>query len=186
MSYRDILPRKSTVTLQTSPSGLQLKLDGQPVTAPHSFVGVVGITRSLEAVSPQTIGSTTYVFGSWSDGGATSHSISTPSTNTTYTAVYSAGAGDTTPPTVSITSPAQGATVARKSTVTLRATATDNVGVVRVEFYVNGSLQCTDATADYTCNWRVPNQPNRSYQIQARAYDQAGNSASAVIQVTAR
>ena len=185
-SFRDILPRKSTVTLQTSPSGLQLKLDGQPVTAPYSFVGVVGITRTLEAVSPQTIGATTYVFGSWSDGGAASHSISTPATNTTYTAVYSASPADTTPPTVSITNPAQGATVARKSTITLSATATDNVGVVSVEFYVNGSLQCTDTSAAYTCNWRVPNQPNRSYQIQARAYDQAGNSGSALIQVTSQ
>ncbi|MCA1603591.1 MAG: PQQ-dependent sugar dehydrogenase, partial [Acidobacteria bacterium] len=58
--------------------------------------------------------------------------------------------------------------------------------VVRVEFYVNGSLQCTDTSAAYTCNWRVPNQPNRSYQIQARAYDQAGNSGSALIQVTSQ
>ncbi len=185
-SFRDILPRKSTVSLQTSPSGLQLKLDGQPVMAPHSFVGVVGITRTLEAVSPQTIGSTTYVFGSWSDGGAANHSISTPSTNTIYTASYSASTVDTTPPTVSITSPAEGATVLRKSTVVLSASATDNVGVVRVEFYVNGSLQCTDTSAAYTCSWKVPNQPNRSYQIQARAYDQAGNSASALIQVTSR
>ena len=50
---RDILPRKSTITLATNPAGLQLRLDGQPVTAPHSFVGVEGIVRSLEAVSPQ-------------------------------------------------------------------------------------------------------------------------------------
>ncbi|MDQ3668304.1 MAG: PQQ-dependent sugar dehydrogenase [Acidobacteriota bacterium] len=185
-TFRDVLPRKSTVTLQTSPSGLQLKLDGQPVAAPHAFVGVVGITRTIEAVSPQTIGATTYVFGSWSDGGAASHSISTPATNTTYTAVFSATAADTTPPTVSITNPAQGATVARKSTVTLTATAMDNVGVVRVEFYVNGSLRCTDLSAPYSCSWKVPNQPRKTHQIEAKAYDQAGNSASAVVQVTSR
>ncbi len=186
-SFRDILPRKSTVTLRTSPSGLQLKLDGQPVTAPHSFVGVVGMSRTLEAVSPQMIGSTTYVFGSWSDGQGAIHSISTPATDTTYTATYNASTADTTPPIVSITNPAQGATVIRKSTVVLSASASDNVGVVRVEFYVNGSLQCTDTSAAYTCSWKVPNQPNRSHQIEARAYDQAGNSASsALIQVTSR
>ena len=183
-SFRDILPRKSTVTLQTNPSGLQVRLDGQPVTTPHSFVGVVGITRTLEAVSPQTFGGTTYVFGSWSDGGAANHSISTPATNTTYTAAYNSA--DTTPPVVSITNPAQGSTVAKKSNVMLSAVATDNVGVARVEFYVNGSLQCTDASTPYGCNWKVPSQPNRTYQIQAWAYDQAGNSGSAVIQVTSR
>jgi glucose/arabinose dehydrogenase len=185
-SFRDILPRTSMVTLQTSPSGLQLKLDGQPITAPYSFFGVVGIIRSLEAVSPQTLGSTTYVFQSWSDGGAASHSISTPATDTTYTAFFNASPTDTTPPVVSITNPAQDATVARKSNVTLSATATDNVGVVRVEFYVNGSLQCTDSSSAYTCIWRVPNPPNRTCQIEARAFDQAGNSGSAIVQVTSR
>ena len=185
-SFRDVLPRKSTVTLQTSPAGLQLRLDGQPVTAPHSFVGVVGITRSLEAVSPQSSGGTTYVFGSWSDGGAASHSIATPAANTTYTAFYSAAPTDTTAPTVSLTNPTQGATVARKATVNLTANASDNIGVARVEFYINGGLQCTDTSAPYSCGWNVPNQPRRTYQIQATAYDQAGNSASTVIQVTSR
>lgn len=183
-SFRDILPRTSTVSLQSIPSGLQLKLDGQPITSPHSFVGVVGIDRTLEAVSPQTLSGTTYVFQSWSDGGAANHSISTPATDTTYTAAYNANSVDTTPPVVSITNPAPGSAVERKSTVTLSATASDDIGVTRVEFYVNGDLQCTAAPASYSCNWRVPNPPNRTYQIEAKAYDQAGNSGSAVIQVT--
>jgi glucose/arabinose dehydrogenase len=84
---RDIQPRKSTITLATSPTGLQLRLDGQPVTAPHSFVGVEGIVRSIEAVSPQ---GTNWVFSSWSDGGPRVHSISTPTADTTYTAQYAA------------------------------------------------------------------------------------------------
>ena len=82
---RDIQPRKSTVTLATNPAGLQLRLDGQPVTTPHSFVGVVGIVRSLEAVSPQ---GASWVFSSWSDGGARVHDISTPTADTTYTAQF--------------------------------------------------------------------------------------------------
>jgi glucose/arabinose dehydrogenase len=87
---RDIKPRKVTVTLATNPSGLQLKLDGQPVSAPYSFVGVVGIQRKLEAVSPQTVSGATRVFSSWSDGGTRVHTISTPATNRTYTARYAA------------------------------------------------------------------------------------------------
>jgi len=96
------------------------------------------------------------------------------------------GGNDTTAPTVSITNPADGATVTRKSTVSIAATANDNVGVVRVEFSINGSLQCTDTTAPYNCSWKVPNPMNRTYQIQARAFDLAGNSGSATISVVGR
>jgi glucose/arabinose dehydrogenase len=94
--------------------------------------------------------------------------------------------GDNIPPTVSIDSPAGGSTVARKTSVTITASAGDNIGVAQVEFLVNGALQCTDVSAPYSCNWRVPSPPNKTYQIQARAFDQAGNSATAAIQVTSR
>jgi glucose/arabinose dehydrogenase len=95
---------------------------------------------------------------------------------------FSAG-GDNVAPTVAITNPANNAVVARKSNVTITATATDNVGVARVEFLVNGSLQCTDTAAPYSCVWRVPNPMNRTHTIQARAFDAAGNNATATIQV---
>lgn len=94
--------------------------------------------------------------------------------------------GDNTPPAVSITSPANGAIVARKSNLTITATASDNVGVTRVDFLVNGALQCSDTTAPYSCTWRVPGAMNKTYQLQARAFDQAGNAGTASIQVTAR
>lgn len=84
---RDVRPRKSTVTLATNPGGLQLRLDGQPVSTPHSFVGVEGIHRKIEAVSPQGAAGN-WVFASWSDGGARIHTISTPTANTTYTATF--------------------------------------------------------------------------------------------------
>ncbi|HEY6120967.1 MAG TPA: PQQ-dependent sugar dehydrogenase, partial [Pyrinomonadaceae bacterium] len=96
------------------------------------------------------------------------------------------GIVDSMPPSVSITNPTQGSIVTRKATITISATATDNVGVARVEFYVNGSLRCTDSSASYNCNWKVPSQPNRSYQIQARAFDLAENVATSLVQVTSR
>ncbi|HEU4795079.1 MAG TPA: PQQ-dependent sugar dehydrogenase [Pyrinomonadaceae bacterium] len=95
-------------------------------------------------------------------------------------------AGDNIAPTVAITSPANGATVLRKSTVAINATATDNVAVTRVEFLVNGALQCTDTASPYSCSWRVPNPMGKTYQLQARAFDAAGNSATATVTVTAR
>ncbi len=76
------------ITLATSPAGLSLRLDGQPQTTPLTFTGVVGIQRTLEAPSPQTVGGRTYEFDRWSDGGARVHTVSTPSANTTYTAFF--------------------------------------------------------------------------------------------------
>jgi subtilisin family serine protease len=91
---------------------------------------------------------------------------------------------DNTAPTVSITSPLNGATVARNSTVNILANATDNVVVTKVEFYVNNSLKCTDTTAAYSCSW-VPTQKT-SYTLKAKAYDGQGNNTTHQITVTAQ
>ena len=90
---RDITPRLATVSLQTSPTGLGLLLDGTPVTAPASVPNVVGMIRSIGAPSPQTLAGTQYTFTSWSDGGAATHEITVPATNTTFTATYTAAPG---------------------------------------------------------------------------------------------
>jgi glucose/arabinose dehydrogenase len=86
--FHDVFPRIVTITLASNPSGLQLTLNGQPVTTPFSTTSVVGVERSLGAVTPQIMGGTTFEFSSWSDGGASTHSINTPATNTTYTAAF--------------------------------------------------------------------------------------------------
>jgi hypothetical protein len=88
---RDIFPQKVQLTLNTVPAGLALSLDGQPVTGPED--SVVGVTRTLQAPTTQTSGGTTYNFVSWSDGGAATHTIVTPSTNSTYTATYQVASG---------------------------------------------------------------------------------------------
>jgi glucose/arabinose dehydrogenase len=87
-TYVDVQPNKSTLTLATVPAGLQVTLDGQPMTTPLSVSSVVGIIRSIGAVTPQISGGNSYEFASWSDGGAATHNLSTPSANTTYTATY--------------------------------------------------------------------------------------------------
>jgi glucose/arabinose dehydrogenase len=91
-TYVDIVPNVVTLTLASNPSSLQLTLDGQPVTAPYSVPSVVGMTRSIGASAVQG----NYSFLSWSDGGAQTHNIATPSTDTTYTAAYQAS----NPPTI--------------------------------------------------------------------------------------
>jgi hypothetical protein len=85
-----------------------------------------------------------------------------------------------------ITSPANGSTVARNTTVRITATATDNVGVTKVEFYMGSTLLCTDTTSPYSCNWTVPGRRNTKYTIAAKAYDAAGNTATSTVSVTAK
>ena len=87
-SFRDILPRTVKITLQTNPANLQLTLDGQPLVSPAIITSVVGQTRSIGAVSPQALGGVNYAFSSWSDGGAQTHNLSVPATDTIYTAQF--------------------------------------------------------------------------------------------------
>jgi|GEM_PF-3037860 len=83
-------PNTVTLTVATNPAGRQITVDGQPFNGPYSFGSVVGFQRPIGAPTGQTSGSTTYNFASWSDGGAATHTINTPTTNTTYTATFNA------------------------------------------------------------------------------------------------
>lgn len=85
---RDIFLNKANITLDTSPAGLQVTLDGQPHTAPYTEQGIVNFIRTMGAPFHQTLNGKSYEFLFWSDGGAINHDINTPSTDTTYTAVY--------------------------------------------------------------------------------------------------
>jgi hypothetical protein len=81
--------------------------------------------------------------------------------------------GDTTPPSTSITSPADGATVS--GTLTVRASASDNTGVTKVEFYLDGVLRSTDATTPYTWRWSTSSTASGTHSLTSKAYDAAGN-----------
>jgi glucose/arabinose dehydrogenase len=89
-TFVDVVPRVVTLSLDTVPPGLQLTIDGQPVATPAAIGSVVGMRRALGVVSPQSSGGTVYTFQSWSDGGAATHTVATPSANTTYTATFAA------------------------------------------------------------------------------------------------
>src|SRR5207245_2692282 len=86
---------------------------------------------------------------------------------------------------VAIKNPTNGGTVPRNQTVTISASATDNVAVTKVEFYVNNSLLGTATTAPYSYPWNVPAKKG-SYGIQAKGYDAAGNTAAQTVTVTAQ
>ncbi|EKD85331.1 MAG: peptidase S8/S53 subtilisin kexin sedolisin [uncultured bacterium] len=93
---------------------------------------------------------------------------------------------DTQAPTVSITSPIDGSFVSRGKKITISATASDNVGVKKIEFYINGSLLYTDTTKPHTASWRVPSTRNVTYTITAKAFDTSNNTEQTSISVTSR
>jgi hypothetical protein len=93
------------------------------------------------------------------------------------------GGGDTTAPTTSITAPANGATVS--ATVSVTASASDNVGVTKVEFYLDGALKSTDTTSPYAWSWDTTTAANGSHSLVSKAYDAANNvGTSATVSVT--
>ena len=86
----------------------------------------------------------------------------------------SSSSTDPTPPTVSITAPASGATVS--DIVNVTANAADNVGVVGVQFLVDGSATgVEDSAAPYALAWDTRTTTNGSHTLSARARDAAGN-----------
>src|SRR5216684_2850588 len=90
---------------------------------------------------------------------------------------------DTSPPAIAITSPAPGATVS--GTIAVTAGASDNVGVVGVQFRYNGANFGAEATvAPYSVSADTTTVANGSYTLTAVARDAAGNvAASAPISI---
>src|SRR5690606_34812917 len=86
-----------------------------------------------------------------------------------------AGPPDTTPPVVTMTAPPPGSSVA--GTVTLAAQASDDVGVVGVQFLVDGApVGQEDLFAPYTLAWDTTSVPGGTRALTARARDAAGNA----------
>ncbi|MFI5226148.1 MAG: S8 family serine peptidase, partial [Candidatus Limnocylindrales bacterium] len=81
-------------------------------------------------------------------------------------------------PTVSITSPANGATVT--GPVAITANATDDHGITKVDFSVNGALIATDTngTDGWSANWDASAVDQGSYSIAAKATDTAGQTST--------
>ncbi|QRK05921.1 S8 family serine peptidase [Archangium violaceum] len=96
-----------------------------------------------------------------------------------YSSFISCGGGggdDTTAPTTSISSPTSGSTVS--GTTTISASASDNVGVSKVEFYAGSSLLGTDTSSPYGLDWNTTTVADGTYSLTTKAYDAAGNVAT--------
>ena len=89
------------------------------------------------------------------------------------------------PTAVTLTAPTAGATVS--GTITLSGTASDNVAVTKMDFFVDGGTTAigTDSQAPFSASYTTTGLTNGTHTFTAKAYDAAGNSASsAAVSVT--
>ncbi len=166
-----------------------------PFTNPTSWTAYPSVSQTGQFLWPSTgagfdaISNTAYP-APWSTS-LTQIQITSPVPTTTPTPVpivtptpIPTTINDNTPPTISITAPLPASIITRNSSRTITATASDNVGVTKVYFLVNGSLTCTDTVAPYSCIWNLSGKPNALYTIQATASDAAGNTGTSTVTVT--
>lgn len=134
---------------------------GVPAAAYQTFTGVGSATWT------ETLTSGTYYYflhAVQADG----HDLWSAPMWITYTP-----GGDTQAPTTVLTAPVAGSTVS--DTVSVTASAADNVGVSVVEFYLDGVLKSSDGAAPYAWGWDTTGAANGSHTLQSRARDAAGN-----------
>jgi chitodextrinase len=190
MSMIEILPSGAPDTAPpTAPTGLMATATSPANvnlvwTASTDNVGVTGyrVFRADSQIGTSvttsfsdntTIGSTTYVYTVKAvDAAGNVSAASAPASVTTP------AASDTTPPTVSLTSPANGSTVS--GTVAVTATASDNQGVVGVQFKLDGANLSAESTASpYSVQWDTTSVAGGTHALTAVARDAAGNTATA-------
>ncbi|HZM21696.1 MAG TPA: pentapeptide repeat-containing protein [Anaerolineales bacterium] len=77
------------------------------------------------------------------------------------------------PPTVTITSPANNATINRSSGTTIGATANDSDGtIIKAVLYAGSTLLCIDTSAPFSCFWKPT--VRGTFTLTVRAYDDDG------------
>lgn len=143
-------------------------------------VGVAGYGLFLDDNSHGTTSSTSAVFSGLTCDtnytlGVNAFDAAGNISDTATLAAQTAACPDTTPPTVTLTAPSDGATVS--GTVHVTASASDNVGVVVVQFKLDGiNLGSEQTTAPYDLPWDTTTSANGAHTLTALARDAAGNT----------
>lgn len=135
---------------------------------------VDGVLKGSDAGSPYSISldSTTLSNASHTLTSKAYDAAGNIGTSTAVSFTVSNSGSDTSPP--SVTASESGSSGA----VTLSAAATDNVGVTKVEFYVDGALKGTDTASPFTMSLDSTTLSNASHALTAKAYDAMGNVAT--------
>ena len=177
----DITPPSVAVT---APAGGASVLGTVSVTGTATDnVGVVGVQFKLDGVALGVEDTTSPYSTSWNTTGTTNgpHTLTATARDAVGNSATSAGVSvnvnnpDITPPTVSMTAPASGATII--GTVSVTATASDNVGVVGVQFRIDGAaLGAEDTSSPWSVSWTSTTAVNGTHALTAVARDAAGNT----------
>lgn len=181
-----------TVSVTGPTSATQLPVN-QPVLITAIASDVDGNVANVQFfVNTQAVGTTSaYPYSaSWTPSSLGSYTITAKATDNDGNQVTSADVVvtvvDPSPsaPSVSVTSPANGASLTAGNPATIQATATDDVSIASVQFFINGQATgAADAVFPYSLPW-TPTSPG-SYTLVARAKDNVGNqTTSAPVVVT--
>ncbi len=87
-SSRRISPKTVVLSFKSNPTGLGLAVNGVSLPTPFTQRVIVNSRLSFSATTPQTLSGVSYKFSAWSDGGAQTHLVNAPASNTTYTATF--------------------------------------------------------------------------------------------------
>lgn len=164
----------STFSLsQAVPAGFSASLSATSLALGAGASGSVTLTASSSSSMPN---------GTYGLDTTATDTAATSSETTGHASyiVYS----DTTPPTVSIASPAAGATLSGGHMVSIAANASDASGIQAVEIYIDGSLLARDTATPYTANWNIRKASKGLHTIKARAIDNSGLASEQSISVT--
>jgi hypothetical protein len=83
-------PQTVRLWMRSDPSGLRLQVNGIGKVTPFGRTVIVGSMNTITALTPQSLNGVSYLFSSWSDGGAATHTIVAPSSPQVYRATYAA------------------------------------------------------------------------------------------------
>ena len=179
-----------SVSITSPTSSPTFTASGSSLTLGGTASDNVGVTQVTWANNPGGSGTATGTTN-WSAAGIPLRLGSNVLTVTardaagnTGTATLTVTVSDSTPPTTAVTAPLTGTTVT--GTVTVSASATDNVGVAGVQFKLDGaSLGVEVTTPPYAVTWDTTTAAGGAHTLTAVARDAAGNiGTSAGVTVT--
>src|SRR5947207_1117051 len=187
----------SLIVAMTSPASGSIVSDTVPVRASVSVIGLItvrGVQFQLDGANLGAEDTSAPYSVSWdtTTTGNGSHTLTAVArdllglrwTSDPVTVTVSNAPPDITPPTVSITAPASGATVS--GTISVTANAADNVGVAGVHLFHDAATpRPDDTTPPYSAPCDTTTASNASHPLTARARDAAGNvTTSSAVTVT--
>ncbi len=188
VSFSATIKNQGTATTTSGASyNVSFSVDGTQVAWTGNFGSLAaGATKTLSATDGPS-GSSTWTATSGTHAVAAAVDVlnqvaESNESNNSLNLSVTPGAVDPQSPVISITAPS--AVTPIRGTQSFTATATDNVGVTKVEFYVDGSLKSTDTSNPYSYSWDTTTATNASHSLQTKAYDAVGNVGTSSITVT--